>query len=194
MSKIGQIENESLSGFMRKMFNKDEKLDSKSVNSLVAALEQNNLPGFDYVEFKQSMVAMATMKLDAETAIKSAFATAGTMGLTKGKLMDSARHYIKVLNNEKDQFDLALKGQVKKKIESKKDQVNQLKSLIKQYQDQIKQLQEEINKSEKIIANADEDMHAAKNRIEDTRDRFDSAYNDIVGEIRADIELFKQIL
>ena len=179
---------------MRKMFNKNENLDSKSVNSLVSALEQNNLPGFDYVEFKQSMAAIDAMNLDTQTSIKSAFATAATMGLTKGKLMDSARHYIKVLNNEKEQFDLALKGQVKKKIDSKKDQVNQLKSLIKQYQDQIKQLQEEIDKSEKIIANADEDMQAAKNRIDDTKDRFESAYNSIVDEIRSDIELFKEIL
>ncbi|MBT8219333.1 MAG: hypothetical protein KJP00_05900 [Bacteroidia bacterium] len=179
---------------MRKMFDRKKELDSKSVNSLVSALEQNNLPGFDYVEFKQSMVAIDAMNLDTETSVKSAFATAATMGLTKAKLVDSARHYIKVLNNEKDQFDLALRGQVKKKIESKKDQVNQLKSLIKQYHDQIKQLQSEIDKSERIIANADEDMQAAKNRIDETKDKFENAYNNIVGEIKSDIDLFKELL
>ncbi len=179
---------------MRKMFNKSNTLDEKSVNSLMSALEQNNLQGFDYIEFKQSMSAIDALNLDKQTAIKSAFATAATMGLTKGKLMDSAKHYIKVLNNEKDQFDLALKGQVKKKIDSKKDQVQQLKSLIKQYQDQIKQLQEEIDKSKRIIANADEDMESANNRIVETKTKFTGAFDSIVGEIRSDIELFKQYL
>lgn len=179
---------------MRKMFDKSKSLDEKSVNSLMSALEQNNVQGFDYIEFKQSMSAIDALNLDKQTAIKSAFATAATMGLTRGKLMDSAKHYIKVLNNEKDQFDLALKGQVKKKIETKKDQVQQLKSLIKQYQDQIKQLQEEIDKSNNIISNADEDMQSAKNRIDDTKSKFDGAFQSIVGEIKADIELFKQYL
>ncbi|NNE26725.1 MAG: hypothetical protein HKN09_07765 [Saprospiraceae bacterium] len=179
---------------MRKMFKDAAKLDPKSLNSLVSALEQNNLQGFDYIEFKQSTVAIDAMNLDKETAIKSTFATASTMGLTKSKLPDSAKHYIKVLNNEKDQFDLALKGQVKKKIDSKKDQVNQLKSLIKQYQDQIKQLQEEIDKSERIIANADEDMQSAKNRIEETKSKFETAFQSVVGEIKEDIDHFKQYL
>lgn len=179
---------------MRKMFNPAGDLDSKSINSLIAALEQNNIKGFDYIEFKQSMAAMAAMNLDKETAIKSAFATASTMGLTKGKLADSAKHYIKVLNTEKDQFDLALKGQVKKKIESKKDQVEKLQGLIKQYTSQIKELQEEIDKSKKIIANADEDMQSAKNRIDETKSKFTGAFESIVGEIKGDIELFKQYL
>jgi len=179
---------------LRKMFNSVEAEDEKSVNSLISALEQNNIQGFDYIEFKRSTTAMGNLNLDKSTAIKSAFATAATMGLTKGKLMDSAKHYIKVLNNEKDQFDLALKGQVKKKIESKKDQVNQLKGLIKQYKDQIKQLQEEIEKSEKIIANADEDMQSANNRIEETKSKFEGAFQSIVGEIKADIDAFKQYL
>lgn len=176
------------------MFNKTGNLDEKSLNSLVSALEQNNLQGFDYLEFKQSTTAMDSMNLDKETSIKSAFATASTMGLTRSKLVDSAKHYIKVLNNEKDQFDLALKGQVKKKIESKKDEVSKLKGLIKQYEDQIKQLQKEIDKSKKIIANADEDMAAAKERIVDTQSKFESTYDAIVSEIRSDVELFKKYL
>lgn len=179
---------------LRKMFASAKTQDEKSMNSLISALEQNNLQGFDYIEFKQSTAAMVQLNLDEGTAIKSAFATAATMGLTKGKLMDSAKHYMKVLNNEKDQFDLALKGQVKKKIESKKDQVDKLKGLIKQYKDQIKQLQEEIEKSQKIISNADEDMQSAKNRIEETKSKFDGAFQSIVGEIKTDIEAFKQYL
>lgn len=179
---------------MRKMFNKTGNLDDKSLNSLVSALEQNNLKGFDYIEFKQSTVAMDAMNLDKETSIRSAFATASTMGLTKAKLVDSAKHYIKVLNNEKDQFDLALRGQVKKKIESKKDEVAKLKGLIKQYEDQIKQLQKEINKSTKIIENADEDMVAAKERIADTQTKFETAYKTMVDEIKSDVDLFKKYL
>ena len=98
--------------------------DQKSINFLSSAIEKNSLKGFDYIEFKKSLKAMQDMNLDSTTAIKSAFATASTMGLTKERLLHSIQHYKNVLSKEKSQFDDALKKQVDSRIRKKQPHID----------------------------------------------------------------------
>ena len=69
------------------IFSGIDKLDKKSVAFLLKAIKENNLPGFDYLEFKQSLNGLKKMDMDETTAIKSAFTTGSTVGLTKSKLI-----------------------------------------------------------------------------------------------------------
>ncbi|MBK9102994.1 MAG: hypothetical protein IPL92_00055 [Saprospiraceae bacterium] len=57
--------------------------DQKSVDFLENAMVKQAQPGFDYLKFKQSIEQLAGLKLDGPTSLKSAFATASTMGVTK---------------------------------------------------------------------------------------------------------------
>jgi adenine-specific DNA methylase len=86
---------------LKKAFSKAENMDEKSLDFLTKALQKGNLPGFDYLEFKQSLEALHAMNMDESLAFQSAFATASTMGLTKEKLLKSVSHYQKVLEQEK---------------------------------------------------------------------------------------------
>ena len=78
---------------LKEIFGSDLGLDSKSVDFLTKALAKNNLDGFDYLEFIQSLKALADLGMDEGTSIKSAFATASTVGLTKAKLVQTGKHY-----------------------------------------------------------------------------------------------------
>ena len=80
------------------------KVTSKFVNVLLGAMEQANLDGFDYLEYKQSLNSLAKMPMDVKTRFQSAFAMAQTMGANPKKLMDSALHYINVLKKEEVKF------------------------------------------------------------------------------------------
>ncbi|MBK7338395.1 MAG: hypothetical protein IPJ00_20570 [Saprospirales bacterium] len=61
---------------------------------MIKALEKSNLPGFDYIEYKQSLASLAEMvELDERTRYKSALASAMAFGLNKDKLLGSADHY-----------------------------------------------------------------------------------------------------
>ena len=89
-------------------------------------------PGFDYLKFKQSVEQLAGLKLDVPTSLKSAFVTASTMGVTKDSLLQSARHYLTILGDEKKQFDQALNNQVQQRIDSKKAELQQLQQQIEE--------------------------------------------------------------
>lgn len=182
---------------LKSIFNINSELDSKGknfINIMTAALEESNLPGFDYLEFKQSMAALEKMNMDKATAIKSAFATASTVGLTKEKLLQTADHYRSILNEQKSEFDDALQNQVKLKVEGKKKEVATLRKKIEEHKSAIEKLELEIQKSQETIDSSDKDIQAEEHKIEKTKDSFETVYKSILQIISKDMESFNQHL
>ena len=179
---------------LKALFDAGKGLDERSVNSLTKALEKNNLDGFDYIEFKQSLGRLRALNMDESTAYKSAFATASTVGLTKDKLLKTAEHYKKVLFNEKQQFDEALQKQMEQRVESKRTEVEKMKKQVEDYKAKIKQLEEKIAKAQSTIDHADEHIQAARQKIESTKEAFEATLQSILKEIDQDIENVNTLL
>ena len=183
-----------MSAKMAKMFEGLDQLDKKSVSFLLKAIEENNLPGFDYLEFKLALNGLKEMNMDATTAIKSAFTTGSTVGLTKSKLINSAEHYKKVLMQEKQQFDNALQNQMAQRVHGKKEQKEKLTNKIRSYKAKIAELEAEILKYQDKLNNADNEINAAKSKIEDTQEKFENTFRDFVSQIDGDIQKLKDVL
>ncbi|MBR9920873.1 MAG: hypothetical protein GYB31_08535 [Bacteroidetes bacterium] len=179
---------------LKSIFGNVTGLDEKSVDFLTRALTKNNLAGFDYLEFKQSLSALEAMNMDEETAFKSAFATAATVGLTKEKLLKTAKHYHEVLDVEKKQFDAALGKQLNQRVSSKKSEVEKLKVKIEEYKKKIAELEARIAKSQEVINNADSEVQSALKKIETTRENFEFTYQTLKNQIDKDIQNINQYL
>ncbi len=171
-----------------------EEADQKSVDFLEAALIKQTQPGFDYLKFRQSIEQLASLRLDANTALKSAFATASTMGVTKDTLLQSARHYLTVLGNEKGQFDQALNHQVQQRIDSKKNELHKLHQQIEEHKRQIAKLEKEILEYQGRMSRSDEEVAEAKSSIEQTKLKFESTYQQFVAAIERDMTAIQQNL
>lgn len=176
-----------------KLFDSLEGLDEKSVSYLSNAIEKNNLKGFDYLEFKKSVVAMASMH-DESTAIKSTFLTASNMGLTKERLLQSIEHYKNVLSKEKRQFDTALKTQTDQKINGKKEEKLKLKEHVVELKKKMAEIQQKINAYQERIDNSDAEIAAAQEKINDTKSRFEVAFDKFNAEIDQDYDLINSTL
>ena len=179
---------------LKNIFGDTTGLDEKSMDFLTSALVKNNLPGFDYLEFKQSLSALSSLNMDEPTAFKSAFATAATVGLTKEKLLKTAEHYRDVLLQENKAFDQALKKQIQQKVESKKGEMEKLKKQILEYREQIQKLEETIAKNEAILEHADETIQASLEKINNTKSQFESTFQAILNQINRDIEDINQYI
>jgi len=173
---------------LKNIFGTDHGLDGKSVDYLTKALAKNNLPGFDYLEFKQSLAKLSELGMDEGTAMKSAFATASTVGLTKDKLIKTAKHYKQILATEKNQFDEALVNQLNKRVNNKKQEVEKLKVQIGKWKEQISKLEAQISQSQNTIDHADENIRGEMEKIESTKRNFESTYQSIENQIDKDIE------
>jgi len=167
------------------------KPDSKFLNSLLSAVEANNLDGFDYLEYKQALQSLPK-HLDEKTRFESAFAMAKTMGANQGRLIQSGQHYINVLQKEQGKFLDAYKG----KLENAKGtaQIKNLEQSIAQKEKQIEQLTKEIADSKKVLEDKKSVINQSVAKVELTKDKFLSAYKVVAGQIEQDIKKMQQYL
>lgn len=169
-------------------------VDERFVDVLMKALERKNLEGFDYLEFKQSIAALDKMGIKGEMAVKSAFATGSTMGLTIDKLLNSAAYYQQVLLDEKAQFELSMQRYVKDRVEGKRQETTSLKKQIADWQTQIDQLKAQISKAEATIAAADSQIMEAKQKAAENQASFESTLRVITEAIQDDMDEVKRVL
>lgn len=167
-------------------------IDPKSLEFLMKALEKSNQEGFDYIEFKQAYNALIQLPMDKNLAMKSAFTTGSTMGLSKEALLKSADFYKQVIQKEKVQFDSALKNQKEQRVDGRKAEQQKLQAQIDRNKDLINKLQAEINEYQKSIDGVDSEIEAAIAKIEDSRYKFEHTFAEIIAEFNKDIDLINQ--
>lgn len=170
------------------------KPDPKFVDILLKAIEKNNMDGFDYLEYKQSLQSLQSMAMDDATRYKSAFAMAKTMGATPEKLLKSANHYINVLKKEEAKFKEALVNQRKSQIQGREAKINSFETAIKEKKAQIKKMMEEIDRKEKDLEKLKTEINKSAAKVESTDQRFHLALNVVMGQIAHDLEKMKQFL
>src|SRR5699024_6400115 len=125
------------------IFDDQNQLDQKSREFLLKAIENNNKPGFDYLEFKQALLRLKEMDMDPATAIKTAFTTATTVGLTREYLLESAGYYLSILKNEYEQFNHALNKQMEARVHSREKQKSTLEKKLDAINKKIEELKKE---------------------------------------------------
>ncbi len=162
-------------------------LDQRIFDSLLKAMEEGNQPGFDFLEFKNSLQTLATIIADEATRYKSAYATAATMGLTVDKLLDSAKFYQGILSREKENFDKAVLQQVDLNVTAKQKEAERLQALIQQKAEQIKKLTEEITAHQEEMNKAQGVITEAANKIETTKSNFYFTLDTVMSQIQNDI-------
>lgn len=164
------------------------KVTGQFVEILLKSMEVNNLDGFDYLEYKQSLKSLEKMPMDEVTRYQSAFAMAQTMGATPDKLIQTAQHYINVLQQEERKFEEALAHQRTKQIGMKEQEIAQLESSIQGKAEQIKQLTQEIEASRQQSEALKGEISEASQKVESTKNNFIASFNALVGQINDDMD------
>ena len=166
----------------------------KFIAVLLEAMEKNNLDGIDYLEYKQSLESLEKMTMDEATRYKSAFAMAQTMGADPAKLMESAEHYISILEQEKNKFTDASKNQMSQKVAARDEEIRTLKGQIKEMADQILQLNEAIEANKKAVEKLEKQKNAAEAKVQQTSARFEASFDAVMSQIKTDIANMKKYL
>lgn len=165
-----------------------EGLDDKSLEFLANAIEKNNLPGFDYFEFKRAVTALSQMQMDEPTSFKSAFTTAATVGVTKDKLIESAGYYKNVIVKEKEQFDQALVNQNNTKVTTREEEIKKLRDQIERHKTEITRLQDEIAAYLNQIGQSETAVKLDSEKLTKTKTAFESTHQSVMLQIDRDIE------
>ncbi len=161
-------------------------LDQRMFDSLQKTLEDNNPPGFDFLEFRNSLTTLVGIIPDEATRYKSAYATAATMGVTVDQLLESARFYQGLLEKERDNFTKAVNQQVDQNVTAKQKEVANLQAIIQQKSEEIARLTREIASHQDEMNNAQGVISEAETKIESTRNTFQHTMNTVLNQIQAD--------
>jgi hypothetical protein len=106
--------------------------------------DKANLPGPDYFEFSKMCQAMGSLTEDVR--ITAAFNGLQVQGLDKQKLLDSAVHYIKIIDEDSAKFNSAIDGKLLAEASFKKSQAEEKLISVAKKNEMIAQLQAEILK------------------------------------------------
>lgn len=170
------------------------KVTEKFMNILLSAMDKNNVEGFDYLEFKQSLQNLQGMDMDEATKYQSAFAMAKTMGATPTNLLQTANHYLNVLKEEEAKFGQALNNQRDKQIGDRQNRIDQLQKVIAEKQRKIEQLTKEIDVHRQESDKITQEIQSSTVKVENTKNNFVVTYKLLVSQIQDDINKMKQYL
>ena len=168
--------------------------DEKFVNMLLGAIEKNNIKGFDYLEYKQSLQSLANVEMEEGTRYKSAMAMAKGMGATPDILKSSANHYIKVLDEEERKFLQAFQNQQNARASAHNIEIKALEKSIKDKTKKIEQLKAEIEAETKKLKAKELNSDKAASKVTATKDGFYLAFNIVVNQIKEDLANIKKYL
>lgn len=179
---------------LKKLFNQGDGSNEKLHQTLLKALANAHIKEFDYLKFRQSVSSMMDMDMDKVTSVKSAFATASTMGLTKDQLLKTAYHYQTALNKEKEKFAGALKNRIANDIDGKRIEAQKFVKEIESHKRKIEQMQKEIAAYQKKVDSVETNVAAATKKIEATRDGFKVTFDNLYEQLETDIQSIEELL
>lgn len=118
--------------------------DEKFVEMLEKVITENNIPGLDYVEFKQALDNMRALALDEPTKFVTVFSILSAQGCTKETLINSIDKYSGLITKEHEGFQAELTETFNEKVESKRKKIQESQEKVIELSNKIKELNEFI--------------------------------------------------
>jgi hypothetical protein len=95
-------------------------VDNKFVDTLTGIIEQNNIAGQDYFEFKQAIENMKAMTgMNDSQKFQTIYAVLSLQGCTKAVLLSSLDKYVSLIQSEKKSFNGEMETQYQNRVTAK---------------------------------------------------------------------------
>lgn len=161
-------------------------VDEKMVQFLSQAIEESNMPGFDYIEFRNALAAMASAPLPENQKYIAVFATASTMGLTKEKLLAAIDHYQNVLDSKKKEFNAHVEQMTVQQVQKREELKAAKEAEIQTLMVQIQEAQAAIAAKQQEALEINSEIGRERLNIQQTAASFDATYNFVSGKLQGD--------
>ncbi|MCK9567349.1 hypothetical protein M0R72_00180 [Candidatus Pacearchaeota archaeon] len=116
------------------------QIDPEMAKILEDAILEANIPGFDYIEFRDVLANMANIGLPEPKLFQAAFASAQIAKVTKPQLLEAIDYYLKVIATKGHEFHNYVAGLAATDISGKDQTISDLDKLNEQDAAQIQKL------------------------------------------------------
>lgn len=162
--------------------------DPKIVSALEEAIKAKTLDGYDYRKFLEAQRDLESTITDEPTRYRAVFGTIKQIGITKQKLIDTARHYVAVLESEEQAFLAGAEEQMKEKVGGNQKKVEELDQQISLKTAEIQRLTAEITALQATRADAAAQVTEWQTKIEGTKTSFKAVCDKMQAKIEQDIQ------
>ncbi|MBC7554961.1 MAG: hypothetical protein H7257_13405 [Taibaiella sp.] len=156
--------------------------------------DKANLDGLDYCEFSKMMEKLEGRIPDESTRIVTVFATLNMQGLTKDRILETARHYITVLDTDKEQFEKAAGEKATQEVENRKSKIAGLEKKVADNSEMIRKLTQEIAEAQATIAACKNEIVQYDSKISSSKGSYTIAYRAMYNKIVTDIQKLTQLI
>jgi len=169
------------------------EVDVDIQNQLVQVLEDNNVEGYDYFEFKGSLKNMQNVIKNEPERFKAAFAAVASM-VSPEKLVETANFYIGKLNDKKEEFGQFVNSMMDEKVVSKEKEATAIDEAVAKKQEQITQLNQEISEAQDKKSTLINEAISEKAKIEKVQANFNLTHVNVISMIEQDIQKIQTYL
>lgn len=164
--------------------------DSKKfIDILFKALETKNQEGFDYLEFMQSISNIRNQNLtdDEIKLFQTGFSLAKTMNVSKQSLIESGKHYLGVLEEEKNHFYSSLSNNAKVKLDEKNQEITDIQKSLEEDKVKLEALRNTIMKNEQRKNSLTEELKQAEQKLTSVKSAFNTAFMSLSEKLKSDL-------
>lgn len=168
----------------------DEKFEQQILN----AVRQADLPGPDFLEFRESVSKLRTLNpaMSLEDCMKNTYAILSATGLTKEKIISTGDHYLEVLRSEEKDFEEAILYAQENKINTPLKEIEELKNKKEELRKQLTEIQNQIAQSDVQIELKSKEVESAKSKLSINKAKFNNTLIKVKTEIIELISLVRK--
>ncbi len=156
--------------------------------------DKSNFNGPDYYEFSKMMAMLEAPIPDENTRISAVFATLSIQGLTKDRILETAKQYCTILENDKAQFEAAATGKANAELAGRRNKIQELEKKIADNSQLIQKLTKEITDDQTNIGEMKNEIVLQDSKINTNKAGFLMAYQAMHNKITGDIHKINTVL
>jgi len=161
------------------------QVDEDIQNQLLQALEEANIDGYDYFEFRGSLENMKAVIPNEPERFKAAYAAVSAM-VKPERLIETAQYYIDKLDAKKNEFEALCAQMTEQNVTAKENEAQAIDESIAQKQEQITQLNQQISEVQEQKAALLNEAITEKGKIEKVQVNFNMTHKNVVTRIEQD--------
>jgi hypothetical protein len=171
-------------------------LDQKFAEHFANVLAQNNPPGPDYFEFRETLRSLNNLGLTEDKQFQAAWASFKALGgpADTAVLTNTANQYIAALNKDRDGFTKSVEAALAERVGGLQNEQKRLESENEALAKQLVEIQQRINANNDRLSAIGGEVTEQSAKISQNRQNYDVTFAHFADQIKGDIAKITQYL
>ena len=171
-------------------------VDPKFAEHFANVLAQNNPPGPDYFEFRETLRSLTNLGLPEEKQFQAAWASFKALGggTDIAALTNTANQYIAALNKDRDAFGKSVEAALAERVGGLQNEQKRLQTENDALAKQLVEIQKQIDANKTRLTSIIGDISEQSGKITQNRQNYDTTFAHFTDQIKGDITKMTQYL